>query len=85
MRKRRGKRPAARFAAFHVPKCSMTVCGWTRASGSCANSRIVGDLPSRSAAARKLGEDLVVRVAPAHAGAKGGELGLVDAHRSTLA
>jgi len=32
----------------------------------------------------KLGEDLVVRVPPAHAGAKGGELGLVDAHRRTL-
>ena len=46
MRNRRGKRPAARFAAFQVPKCSITVCGCTRASGSCANSRIVGDLPA---------------------------------------
>ena len=36
--KRRGVSPAARFAAFHVPKCSMTVCGWTLASGSAANS-----------------------------------------------
>ena len=35
VRKRRGNSPAARLAAFHVPKCSITVCGWTRASGSC--------------------------------------------------
>ena len=85
MRKRRGKRPAARFAAFHVPKCSMTVCGWTRASGSSANSRIVGDRPSRSAAGAELLEDLLVRVAAPQAGTKRGELGLVDPHGSTLA
>ena len=85
MRKRRGNRPAARLAAFHVPKCSMTVCGWTRASGSCANSRIVGDLPSALGGGTELVEDLLVRVAPAHASAKGRELGLVDPHGSTLA
>ena len=33
----------------------------------------------------ELGEDLLVRVAPAHAGAKRRELGLVDPHGSTLA
>ncbi len=33
----------------------------------------------------ELGEDLLVRVAPAHACAKGRELGLVDPHGSTLA
>ena len=49
---RRGCRPAARFAAFHVPKCSITVCGWTLASGSAANSRIVGERPRRAADAR---------------------------------
>ena len=41
VRKRRGKRPAARFAAFHVPKCSITVCGCTRASA------IAGELAHR--------------------------------------
>ena len=33
MRKRRGKSPAERFAAFQVPKCSMTVWGWTASLG----------------------------------------------------
>ena len=50
--KRRGIRPAARLAAFQVPKCSITVCGCTCASGSAANSFIVGERPSRSADAR---------------------------------
>ena len=63
----------------------MTVCGCTRASGSFANSRIVGDLPSPLRGRTELLEDLLVRVATAHARAKGGELGLVDAHGSTLA
>ncbi len=40
------------MAAFQVPKCSITVCGCTRASGSSANSRIVGERPRRSAEAR---------------------------------
>jgi len=49
---RRGISPAVRLAAFHVPKCSITVCGCTCASGSAANSFIVGDRPSRSADSR---------------------------------
>ena len=49
---RRGVSPAARLAAFHVPKCSITVWGCTSASGSAANSRIVGERPRRSALAR---------------------------------
>ena len=44
---RRGISPAARLAAFQVPKCSITVCGCTCASGSAANSFIVGERPSR--------------------------------------
>ena len=60
---RRGTRPAARLAAFQVPKCSITVCGWTLVSGSAANSRIVGERPSRSAHARSSLEDLLVGVA----------------------
>ena len=44
--------PAARLAAFQVPKCSITVCGWTCDCGSPANSFIVGERPSRSADAR---------------------------------
>ena len=47
--KRRGTRPALRLAAFHEPKCSITVCGCTVVSGSASNSRIVGDLPMRRA------------------------------------
>ena len=78
MRNRRGKSPAARLAAFHVPKCSMTVCGWTRASGSCANSRIVGERPSLRGGLAQLVEDLVVGVAAAETGSKRGELRLVD-------
>jgi hypothetical protein len=49
---RRGINPAARFAAFQVPKCSITVCGCIPASGSAANSFMVGERPSRSADAR---------------------------------
>jgi hypothetical protein len=49
--KRRGMSPATRFAPFQLPKCSMTVCGCTRVRRSVANSRIVGDRPSRSAQA----------------------------------
>src|SRR5438309_5294929 len=50
--KRRGTSPAARLAAFHEPKCSITVCGCTVVSGSVAKSLIVGDLRRRSAQAR---------------------------------
>ena len=62
-----GSRTAAargprRLAAFQVPKCSMTVCGWTRVRRSRTNSRIVGERPSRSAHALS-GQDLVVGVA----------------------
>ena len=35
-----------------LPKCSITVWGWTVVSGSAANSRIVGERPSRSALSR---------------------------------
>ena len=41
-----------RFAAFHEPKCPITVCGCTVVSGSAANSRIVGERPRRSALER---------------------------------
>ena len=33
MTNRRGTSPAARFAAFQLPKCSITVCGWTGSPG----------------------------------------------------
>ena len=52
---------------------------------------ILRELAHRRRAPRAFGgraelvEDLVVRVAPAKTGPEGGELGLVDAHRSTLA
>ena len=49
---RRGTSPACRFASFQLPKCWMTVCGWTVVSGSSSNSRIVGERPRRSAQAR---------------------------------
>ena len=77
--KRRGVRPAARFAAFQVPKCSITVCGCTR------RLRIGCELPHRRRPAEtcggraQLGEDLLVRVAAAQARAKRGERLLVDA------
>jgi hypothetical protein len=35
-----------RFAAFQLPKCSITVCGCTEVSGSAENSRIDGERPS---------------------------------------
>ena len=60
---RRGTRPAARLAAFQLPKCSITVCGCTVVPASAANSRIVGERPSRSAQPRSCVEDLLVRVA----------------------
>ncbi len=43
-----------------------------------------GDLPSPLGGRAKLGEDLLVGVATAHARAKRGELCLVDAHGRTL-
>ena len=44
--------PGARAcAAFQLPKCSITVCGWTVVCGSAANSLIVGERPSRPALA----------------------------------
>jgi hypothetical protein len=46
---RRGTNPARRLAAFQLPKWSITVCGCTVVTGSAANSRIVGERPSRSA------------------------------------
>ena len=85
VRNRRGKSPAARLAAFQVPKCSMTVCGCTRALG------ILRELAHRRRPPHPLGcraellEDLLVGVAAAQTCAKCRELGLVDAHRGTLA
>ena len=49
---RRGTSPADRFAAFQLPKCSITVCGCTDVSGSAPNSFIVGERPNLSAHAR---------------------------------
>ena len=49
----------------------MTVCGCTVVSGSDANSRMVGERPSRSAARLQLGDDLLVAVAPAQPGLEG--------------
>ena len=80
--KRRGTSPAPRFAAFHEPKCSITVCGCTVVSGSAANSRIVGERPSRSAHASSSRDDLLVRVALADPGLELRELAGIDrSHR----
>ena len=59
---RRGTSPAARFAAFHVPKCSITVCGCTVRPG------VGGELLHRRRPAEPLGaerelvEDLLVGI-----------------------
>ena len=59
---RRGTSPAARLAAFQLPKCSITVCGWT------CRLRVGRELAHRRRAAEPLGadaaelvEDLLVR------------------------
>ena len=71
--KRRGTRPAARLAAFQVPKCSITVCGCTR------RLRVGRELAHRRRAPEPLGagaqlrEDLLVGVALADPGLELGE------------
>ena len=49
---RRGTSPALRLASFQLPKCSITVCGWTR------RLRIRRELAHRRRAAEPLGEAL---------------------------
>ena len=75
---RRGVSPAARLAAFQVPKCSITVCGCTAPPGRPRTRASSASAPGAGARA-ELREDLLVRVAALKPGAKRRERSLVDA------